>query len=224
MQTYKEEIEEMEYFKNNKQFLEYLYSVVSAASDLRAMKLQKDDYVITEYEKAQHVFLVTSGFLSVEVTNDVRSYISAFVFENDFFGLDAFSSYPSKSHAIRVTSSEAVIHRIEKQFMLDALKQRPDLYELLLTNFTDIFQRHYLFNDFLSLSPIERVKKVLRYLSDYIGEIDEYEQLKIPGEITQEVLARFCRTSQSRISVCLKELYEMKFLTNKKAPFVLNQE
>ncbi|MBO0455093.1 Crp/Fnr family transcriptional regulator, partial [Candidatus Enterococcus murrayae] len=157
----------------------------------------------------------------VEVTKKQGSYISAFIFENDLFGLDAFSSFPSKNHAIKVLSSGAIIYRVEKNFLLTSLNQRTNLYELLLTNFTDVFQRHYLFENFLSLSPTERTKKSLSYLSDFIGEINEAGQIQTPMEITQEVLARFCRTSQSRISICLKELKESGFLLNRKAPFIL---
>jgi CRP-like cAMP-binding protein len=211
----------MEYFKNNKQLIDFLRSKALIHSDFTKVVLQKNQYVITEYEKAQYLFFVANGLLSVEVIKKHSSYISAFIFENDFFGLDAFSSFPTKNHAIKILSSSAIIYRIEKSFLLDSLNQKPELYNLLLTNFADVFQRHYLFQDFLSLSPIERTKKCLIYLSDFIGEINEQEQVQIPTEITQEVLARFCRTSQSRISLCLKELQEAEFLLNKKAPFVL---
>lgn len=211
----------MEFFKNNEQLIDYLHSKALIHSDFTKVILQKNQHVITEYEKAHYLFFVASGLLSVEVSKKTNSYISAFIFENDFFGLDAFSSFPTKNHAVKILSSNAVIYRIEKDFLLDSLKQKPELYNLLLTNFADVFQRHYLFQDFLSLSPIERTKKCLIYLSDFIGEINEQEQVQIPTEITQEVLARFCRTSQSRVSLCLKELQESEFLLNKKAPFIL---
>ena len=210
--SFREVLHYMERFKNNHQLIDYLKLETTSSLEFHKIVLQKNDYILTEFEKAQHLFFVSSGFLSVDIQEESRYFISAFIFENDFFGLDAFSSFPSKNHAIKVISSDAIIYRIEKQFLLTVLNKRPELYELLLTNFTDIFQRHYLFEDFLSLSPIERIQKALSYLSDFIGQINDQDQVEMPSEITQEVLARFCRTSQSRVSVCLKEIKKTTLL------------
>ncbi|WP_314064047.1 Crp/Fnr family transcriptional regulator [uncultured Vagococcus sp.] len=211
----------MEYFKNNKRILDYLNSFELNTQQYQHLRVAKDDYVINIYEKADYLFFLQTGLASVEILEDSTHYISAFIFENDFFGLDTFSSYQTKGHAIKIISSQAEVVKIRKDFLLSSLNQQPELYALLLTNFADIFQRHYSFFDFLTLAPVERVKTTLLYLSDFISEPTEDGSLKLPKEITQQILARFCRTSQPRISLCLKELCEAGILLTKKAPFII---
>ncbi|TFJ72860.1 Crp/Fnr family transcriptional regulator [Carnobacterium maltaromaticum] len=211
----------MEHFKNNRSMIDYLNSFESSTLNCQQLTLTQDEYIITRYEKSEYLYLLTNGLVSVEILEDSNNYISAFIFENDFFGLDSFSSFPTKNHAIKVISSSAEIVKIKKDFLLNALNQKPELYKLLLTNFADIFQRHYYFFNFLSLPPVERVKTTLLYLSDFISEPTETNHLKIPKEITQQIVARFCRTSQSRVSICLKKLHETGFLLTKTAPFII---
>ncbi|WP_239253745.1 Crp/Fnr family transcriptional regulator [Listeria ilorinensis] len=211
----------MEYYKNNKVLVSYLQSVALADKNLRRLNLKKESYVLTEFEKANNLYWVESGFLGVEVQMESSPYLSTFIFENDFFGLDAFSSFKRKNHTIKVLSSEASMIEINTEFLLNALNKKPELYSLLLENFTDILQRHYQFFDFILLDPIERVKKTLLYLSGFIGSINAEEQVQLPMEINQKVLASFCRTSQSRISHCLKVLTERGFIVNSRAPFIL---
>lgn len=211
----------MEHYKNNKDIIDYLTSKELAPHTFQKLHLTKDELVITTYEKTESLFLLEQGFASVEILDDSRHYISAFIFENDFFGLDAFSSFPTKGHAIRIISPTANIIKIKKDTLLTALSQKTELYELLLTNFADIFQRHYYFLDFLNLMPVERIKATLQYLSDFISEPTEDGHLQLPKEITQSILARFCRTSQPRVSTSLKELHNTGFLLTKSAPFLI---
>ncbi|MBO0422514.1 Crp/Fnr family transcriptional regulator [Enterococcus plantarum] len=183
---------------------------------------EKDSLVIDEYEKTETIYYVLDGVLSVEILNDGKCYISSFVFQNDFFGLDSFSTFKQKDHSIRVMSEQATIFCLSKEKLLNVLNEQPEYYALLLTNFADIFQRHYGYFHFLYLPTTERIKNALRYLSDHIGLITEAEHLELPKFITQEVLSKFCRTSQSRVSVSLSELEKTGWLLKKKVPITLN--
>jgi len=182
----------------------------------------KDKLIIDEYEKASTLYYVVSGIACVEILNEGQRYISSFIFPNDFFGLDSFSTFKKKSHSIRVISTEATIFSIPKELLLNTLNEKPTYYELLLKNFADILQRHYGYFDFLHLSTTERVKNALTYLSDRIGNLTSDEHLALPSFITQETLAKFCRTSQSRVSISLSELEKMGWLLKKKVPITIN--
>ncbi|MBO0471499.1 Crp/Fnr family transcriptional regulator [Enterococcus sp. DIV0242_7C1] len=212
----------MELFKNNQQLIDYL-KTTDSMHNITERTLEKGHSIVTEFDKSDHLFFLVDGILSVEVITEANSFISSFIFSNDFFGLDTFSSYQTKGHAISVLSAKATVIKIKKDYLLATLNVHPAYYELLLTNFADIFQRHYRFFDLLSLSPKDRVQTLLSYLADFIGELNDLEQLEIPAVFTQEILAKFCRTSQSRISVCLKELHREGFLIRKKSPFILAQ-
>lgn len=183
---------------------------------------KKDALVIDEYEKTEYIYYVTEGVLSVEILNEGKRYISSFIFQNDFFGLDSFSTFKQKEHSIRVMSAHATVFCLSKEKLLNVLNQEPEYYELLLTNFSDIFQRHYGYFNFLYLPTTERIKRALGYLSDHIGIVTEKEHLELPTFITQETLSKFCRTSQSRVSVSLSALEKTGWLLKKKVPITLN--
>lgn len=182
---------------------------------------KKDTLVVDEYEKTKNIYYVIEGVLCVEILNDGKRYISSFIFQNDFFGLDSFSTFKQKEHSIRVISEDATIFCLPKDKLLLSLNEDPHYYELMLTNFADIFQRHYGYFNFLHLPTTKRMKHALTYLSDHIGIITESEQLELPTFITQEVLSKFCRTSQSRVSVSLNELAEEGWLIKKKVPITM---
>lgn len=99
----------MEHFKNNRSIIDYLNSFESSTLNCQQLTLTQDEYIITRYEKSEYLYLLTNGLASVEILEDSNNYISAFIFENDFFGLDSFSSFPTKNHAIKVISSSAEI-------------------------------------------------------------------------------------------------------------------
>ena len=188
-----------------------------------AIKTYKNDHlIIDEYEKASTLYYVVEGVVSVEILNDGKRYISSFIFQNDFFGLDSFSTFKQKEHSIRVISHQATIFSISKEALLYSLNEAPHYYELLLTNFADIFQRHYGYFNFLHLPTTERIKNALAYLSDHIGIPTEAEHLELPVFITQDILAKFCRTSQSRVSVSLGELKQDGWLLKRKVPITIN--
>lgn len=181
----------------------------------------KDTLIIDEYEKTENIYYVVEGVICVEILNDGKRYISSFIFQNDFFGLDSFSTFKQKEHSIRVISEHATIFCLSKERLLHSLNEEPLFYELLLSNFADIFQRHYGYFNFLHLPTTERIKHALTYLSDHIGILTENEQLELPKFITQEVLSKFCRTSQSRVSISLGELEKEGWLLKKKVPITL---
>ncbi|WP_206911948.1 Crp/Fnr family transcriptional regulator [Enterococcus sp. DIV0849a] len=183
---------------------------------------EKDTLVIDEYEKTENIYYVVEGVLCVEILNHGKRYISSFIFQNDFFGFDSFSTFKQKTHGIRVISEHATVFCLSKEKLLASLNEQPDFYELLLANFADIFQRHYGYFNFLYLPTTERVKSALHYLSDYIGIVTETDHLELPKFITQETLSKFCRTSQSRVSVSLSELEKTGWLLKKKVPITIN--
>lgn len=182
---------------------------------------KKDSLIINEYEKNENIYYVLEGVICVEILNDGKRYISSFIFQNDFFGLDSFSTFKQKEHEIRVISEHATVFCLSKKKLLISLNDAPEYYELLLTNFSDIFQRHYGYFNFLYLPTTERIKNALHYLSDHIGIVTEIEHLELPKFITQETLSKFCRTSQSRVSVSLSELKKTGWLLKKKVPITI---
>ncbi|WP_242551010.1 Crp/Fnr family transcriptional regulator [Enterococcus ureilyticus] len=184
----------------------------------------KNNLIIDEYDKAKTLYYVVSGVICVEILNDDKRYISSFIFQNDFFGLDSFSTFKQKTHSVRVISEEATIFSIPKTILLNTLNEVPNYYELLLTNFADIFQRHYSYFEFLHLPTAARIKQALSYLSDHIGHLTETEQIELPTFVTQEILSKFCRTSQSRVSISLNELEKTGWLLKKKVPITINSE
>ncbi|OEG19663.1 cyclic nucleotide-binding protein [Enterococcus quebecensis] len=210
----------MESYKNNLELINDLKEKL--ATGWLEKTYESDTLVIDEYEKATTIYYVVSGVVCVEILNDGQQYISSFIFQNDFFGLDSFSTFKQKSHSIRVISEQATIFSIPKDLLFKVLNDTPVHYELLLANFADIFQRHYGYFNFLHLPTTERVKIALTYLSDYIGILNEEEHLELPKFITQEVLSKFCRTSQSRISVSLNELEKQEWLVKRKVPITIN--
>lgn len=177
--------------------------------------------IVDEYEKTENIYYVVEGVICVEILNDDKRYISSFIFQNDFFGFDSFSTFKQKEHGIRVISEQATIFCLSKEKLLHLLNEKPDYYELLLTNFADILQRHYSYFNFLYLPTTERIKMALLYLSDYIGMLTIDEHLELPAFITQETLSKFCRTSQSRVSVSLSELEKASWLLKKKVPITI---
>ncbi|WP_281246840.1 Crp/Fnr family transcriptional regulator [Enterococcus silesiacus] len=184
-------------------------------------KYEKDKMIVDEYEKTANFYYIVEGVICVEILNDEKRYISSFIFENDFFGLDSFSTFKQKAHSIRVISDNATIFSLPKETLLDTLNEQPQYYELLLTNFADIFQRHYGYFDFLHLPTTERIKTALSYLSEHIGYLTHDEHFELPSFITQEILSKFCRTSQSRVSVSLSELEKTGWLLKKKVPITI---
>lgn len=200
--------------------IEYLKQ--NAPHDCIEKKYDKNSLIIDEYEKTTTLYYVVDGVISVEILNEGKRYISSFIFQNDFFGLDSFSTFKQKEHSIRVISEQATIFSISKEMLLHSLNKVPHYYELLLTNFADIFQRHYSYFNFLHLPSTERIKQALIYLSDHIGILTVTDQLELPNFITQEILSKFCRTSQSRISISLNELQKTGWLLKKKVPITLN--
>ncbi|MGX7148178.1 Crp/Fnr family transcriptional regulator [Enterococcus ureasiticus] len=210
----------MEVYKDNLTLIDYLKK--ESRNNWTEKTFGKDTLVIDEYEKTENIYYVVEGVLSVEILNDGKRYISSFIFQNDFFGLDSFSTFKQKEHGIRVISEHATVFCLSKGKLLDSLNKEPSYYELLLTNFADIFQRHYGYFNFLYLPTTERVKSALRYLSDHIGIITETDHLELPKFITQETLSKFCRTSQSRVSVSLSELEKTGWLLKKKVPITIN--
>ncbi|MGX7420158.1 Crp/Fnr family transcriptional regulator [Carnobacterium gallinarum] len=213
----------MELFKNNQQLITYLKNRIPQGNNWNEKNYVKQEIVIGEYKKAETIYFLLEGTATVEILSDDKQYISAFIFENDLFGIDSFSTFKQKSHTIRIISPTATIFSIKKTALLAALNHDPHYYELILTNFADIFQRHYGYFDFLHLSPTNRVHYTLNYLSDYIGIINLHNELELPKFITQDILAKFCRTSQSRISLSLKELYQTGWLLKKTIPLTINQ-
>lgn len=177
--------------------------------------------IVDEYEKTANFYYVVEGVICVEILNDEKRYISSFIFENVFFGLDSFSTFKQKAHSIRVISDHATIFSVPKVILLNTLNEQPQYYELLLTNFADIFQRHYGYFDFLHLPTTERIKTALGYLSEHIGFLTQDEHFELPAFITQEILSKFCRTSQSRVSVSLSELEKTGWLLKKKVPITI---
>lgn len=212
----------MEYFKNNLALIHFLKSNDLSKTNWIEQKYLKEQSIINEFEKSDRIYFMNSGVGVVEILGHEKQYISSFIFENDLFGLDSFSTFKQKAHSIRIISDQAVIFSIKKEHLLAALNQEPTYYEMILTNFADILQRHYTYFDFLHLPTTDRVKQALTYLNDRIGVLSEEEIIELPKYITQDVLAKFCRTSQSRISVCLTELHVAGWLKKKTVPITLN--
>ncbi|WP_375180319.1 Crp/Fnr family transcriptional regulator [Enterococcus rotai] len=210
----------MELYKNNSALVDYLKQ--EPLTKWTEKTYEKDRLIIDEYEKSSTFYYVVEGVISVEILNEGKRYISSFIFQNDFFGLDSFSTFKQKEHSIRVISEQATIFSISKEILLRLLNEEPHYYELLLTNFADIFQRHYGYFNFLHLPTTERIKHALHYLSDHIGLLTAAEHLELPTFITQEILSKFCRTSQSRVSVSLGELEQAGWLLRKKVPITIN--
>ncbi|MFD1899033.1 Crp/Fnr family transcriptional regulator [Enterococcus termitis] len=210
----------IELYKNNNALIDYLKK--HSLSNWTEKIYEKNSLIIDEYEKAATLYYVVDGVISVEILNEGKCYISSFIFQNDFFGLDSFSTFKQKEHGIRVISDQAMIFSVSKQMLFQLLNEEPKYYELLLTNFADIFQRHYGYFNFLHLPTTERIKDALVYLSDHIGIITEAEHLELPRFITQEILSKFCRTSQSRVSVSLSDLEKSGWLIKNKVPITIN--
>ncbi|WP_271497601.1 Crp/Fnr family transcriptional regulator [Enterococcus sp. 5H] len=210
----------IERYKDNLALIEYLNR--DPLNKCTEKIFEKNSLIVDEYEKSSHLYYVVEGVACVEILNDGQQYISSFIFQNDFFGLDSFSTFNKKEHGIRVISETATIISLPKGRLLASLNEEPQNYELLLTNFADIFQRHYSYFNFLHLPTKDRIKQALQYLSDHIGIVTIEEHLELPRFITQEILSKFCRTSQSRVSVSLKELEKTGWLLKKKVPITLN--
>lgn len=210
----------MEKFKENISIILYLESLNPSHEDFSLVSTN-NKYLIKDLYNTDNIYFLNKGIIAVEVDYFDTHYISTLVWENDFFGLDSFSSFSKRTHSIKVLSPSVDFYCIKKHFLINALQNKPDLYELLLVNFADALQRHYLLTNFLTRHPKERLRSIISYLGDFIGEINKDDNIILPKSITQQILAQLCRTSQSRISITLEELMAEGFIKNKTSPIII---
>ncbi|PZF91360.1 Crp/Fnr family transcriptional regulator [Listeria ivanovii] len=186
-----------------------------------------NDKIIFEEEKARHIFFVVEGYAAVELEDKLRksNYISIFVLPTNILGIDAFSTFTKKQHSITVMSDTLALYKIEAEFLLNMLAVKPDMNDFLLTNIADVFARHYALLGMIAKTPKERIYMAFRNLALEMGtDQPEVGQIILPSFINQNVLARYCRTTQPNISNLLSELVAEGFLINKKSPYRIDKD
>lgn len=203
--------------------IDFLKQVPSYEKVVQKRTIKKGTTLIKKDSEKQTVFVLLAGYLAVEVHQEgEKSQITTFVTPFDFVGINSFSKAAhhddGRKTIIRaVTEAEMMV--IDKEFLLTALSMHPTLNDLLLSIIAEIFQRHYAITDIVAKKPTERLKEALLFLGNEMGTY-EGDEVIMPAFLSQELLAKFCRTSQGNISKEFKRLQEEEFIKNSKKPII----
>ncbi len=173
-------------------------------------KYRKDQPIFAQGDVADSVFYIQQGRVNLTVVSPQgKEAVVAILGASEFFGEGCMAGQRRRMATV-TTLSDAVIMRIEKDVLAEAVDREPALSQIFMDHLLSRTIRveadlvDQLFN-----SSEKRLARLLLLLANY-GKDDKPEHLL--AKISQETLAEMIGTTRSRVSFFMNKFRRLGFI------------
>ena len=174
------------------------------------IKYRKNQIIFSQGDPAEAVFYIQKGKLKVAVVSDRgKEAVAAILGPDEFFGEACIAGQVLRLATVSAMT-ESVVVRIEKDMMIQLLREQEEFSRMFTTH---ILQRTMRVEadliDQLFNSSEKRLARLLLLLANY-GSDGKLEP--ILAKISQETLAEMIGTTRSRVSFFMNKFRKLGFI------------
>jgi CRP/FNR family cyclic AMP-dependent transcriptional regulator len=174
------------------------------------IKCRKNQIIFSQGDTADAVFYIQKGKLKVAVVSDQgKEAVAAILGPDEFFGEACITGQLLRLATVSAMT-ESVVVRIEKDTMVQLLREQPAFSQMFTTH---VLQRTMRVEadlmDQLFNSSEKRLARLLLLLANY-GSEGKLEP--ILAKISQETLAEMVGTTRSRVSFFMNKFRKLGFI------------